>query len=193
MRKPMGKHKNKQKQAKQRREQKRAQRNTRRPEGGAPVVARPDPLSLLSVRLPPLDPPAPQRCLPAIVIDATGKVLADPYAALGVPRDADEETVLAAWRAKIVQCPPERDPEGARRLLEARERLLDSRRVIERELGALHVPDPQAFGLPGPAGPGDTLSAQERLVGQLALYALLEGTEGDRGGPQLTMPLGEVT
>jgi len=122
-----------------------------------------------------------------ITIDATGKPVNDPYAELGVPRDADEQTILAAWRARIVEQPPERDPEGARRLLEARERLLDPTRVIERALGTLHVPDPTAFGLSAPAGPAEVLTTRERLVGQLALYALLEATQHGSDA-QLTIP-----
>lgn len=183
----MGKHKKKKKkqqqqQAKQRRERKRGQRNARKTErrgpGQAPHASVP--------RLPSLDPPEPERCLSVITIDATGKPVPDPYAELGVPRDADEPTILAAWRARIVERPPERDPEGARRLLEARERLLNPTRVIERELGTLHVPDPAAFGLPGPtgpAGPADMLTTRERLVGQLALYALLEAAERGSNAP----------
>ena len=170
----MGKHKKKQhqKQAQQRREHKRSQRNARRPERrGDP--GRPE----IAVRLPPIDPPEPGRCLPPIVLDATGKVVPDPHAELGLSREAEptEQTIMAAWRARIVEHPPERDPEGARRLLAARDRLLAPERVIERELGTLHVPDPAAFGLP--PGSGASLSPCERLVGQLALYALPEASE----------------
>lgn len=180
----MGKHKKKQqqKQAKQRRERKRGQRNARKPKRRGPAPAAHESVP----RLPSLDPPEPRRCLPAITIDATGKAVEDPYTVLGVPHDADAPTILAAWRAGVVERPPERDPEGARRLLEARERLLDPARVIERELGTLHVPDPAAFGLPTPAGPPEVLAPRERLVGQLALYVLLEATERDR--VHLTLP-----
>jgi hypothetical protein len=169
----VGKHKKKQhqKQAKQRRDEKRKRRNARKPERRGPGAMQPQ----IVARLPPIDPPEPQRCLPAVTLDATGKSVDDPYALLGVTRDADEPAIMAAWRARIVECPPERDPEGARRLLEARQRLLDPARVIERELGALHVPDPDQFGLPAPET-GVMLSARDRLVGQLALYALLEAT-----------------
>lgn len=54
-----------------------------------------------------------------------------------------------------------------------RARLLDPDKVIERELGTLHVPDPREFGLVGPDA-GVMLSTRDRLVRQLALYALLE-------------------
>jgi hypothetical protein len=167
----MGKHKKKQqqKQAKQRREQRRNQRNTRKPAPRGPGAMQPQGVA----RLPPIDPPEPQRCLPPVTLDATGKAVRDPRVELGVARDADEPAIAAAWRARIVECPPERDPEGARRLLEARERLLDPDKVIERELGTLHVPDPREFGLVG-SDAGVRLSARDRLVGQLALYALLE-------------------
>lgn len=178
----MGKPKKKnQKQAQQRREQKRGRRNARKPERKGPREA---PLERV-VRLPSIDPPEPQRCFPALALDATGKVVGDPHAELGVSRDADDAAILAAWRARIVECPPERDPERARRLLEARERLLEPTRVIERELGTVHVPDPDAFGLPGAAVGDDMLTVRDRLVGQLALYVLLEAMEV--GGTQLSL------
>lgn len=177
------KHKKKQqqKQARQRREHKRSERNARKPARRGSGPREPGVVD----RLPSIDPPDPQRCLPAVFLDATGKAVEDPWAELGVPRDADEAAITAAWKARIVERPPERDPEGARRLLEARERLLDPSRVIERELGSTHVPDPDAFGLPSAEPAVDMLSVRERLVGQLALYALLEGTELDGGTPKI--------
>lgn len=182
----MGKHKKKQRQhrAERRRQQKRGERNARKaaPRGPAPVVD-------ASVRLPPLDPGDPQRCFPAIHVDRAGRVVGDPHVVLDVPVGADEETVRAAWRAKILDRPPERDPEGARRLLDARERLLDPNRILERELGVLHVPMPEAFGLPPTKSTAERLPAHDRLVGQLALYALLEAMERDAelGAQQLAL------
>lgn len=108
------KNRQKQKQAQQRRERKLSDRNHRRP---APrhstrrLEATP--------RLPPLDPPEPQRSLPVLHIDAAGKQVPDPYAELGVPPTADGRAILAAFRDLIIKNPPERDPEAARRLLEA--------------------------------------------------------------------------
>lgn len=182
----MGKHKKKQRQhqAERRRQQKRGERNARKtaPRGPAPLAD-------AGVRLPPLDPGDPRRCFPAIHVDLAGRVVDDPRATLDVPVGADEDTIRAAWRAKLLDRPPERDPEGARRLLDARERLLDPKRILERELGVLHVPMPEAFGLPPTKSTTERLPAHDRLVGQLALYALLEAMELDAelDGRQLTL------
>lgn len=178
------KHKHKQKQKKQkaerRRQQKRSERNARKarprgPSGSADDFDDFGDLREAPVRLPSIDPPAPERSAPPIHLDAAGRVVDDPYAVLGVDRGADEEAILAAWRRKILEHPPERDPEGARRLQEARARLLDPSKVIERELGAIHIPDPAAYGLESSRARADEkLPALTRAVGQLALYALLE-------------------
>lgn len=177
------KNKNKHKQQQQRRERKRHERNARQPKPSGPPRPRDSP------RLPQLDPPEPHRCLPAIHIDATGKVIPDPYAELGIPDDADPEAIHAAFRARILERPPERAPEGARRLLDARERLLGEDRAIERALGVLRVPDPAAFGLPLSSTTDALLPAPERLVGQLALYALLEATFLDGDVTQTSLDL----
>jgi hypothetical protein len=165
------KSKNKQNQQQKRRERKRHDRKARHP-----TPHRPEFQAAAGPRLPPIDPPEPERCLPAIHIDAAGKPVPDPHAELGIPRDASDEAVLAAFQARILERPPERDPEGARRLLDARQRLLDEDHALERALGVLHVPDPAAVGLPTPAATESSLPVRERIIGQLALYALLEAT-----------------
>lgn len=162
----MSKHKQRKQQVQRRREHKRGQRNRHKPghDSGRAHES--------TFRLPSLEPPEPQRCFPPLVLDASGEPVPDPHVALGVPRDADEPAILAAWQARSRECAPEDAP----RLLAARDRLLDPERVIERELGVLHVPDPVAFGLPTTAPTGQVLALQDRLIGQLALYALLEAT-----------------
>lgn len=179
------KSKNKQKQQQQRRERQRHERKARKP-----TPHRPDPHGPVGLRLPPIDPPEPARCLPAVHLDAAGKVVPDPYTELGVPRDANDEAVLAAFQTHILERPPERDPEGARRLLDARERLLGEEHLLERSLGVLHVPDPAAFGLPTPPSDESLLPVRERIVGQLALYALLEASLHDDGALQGRLELG---
>jgi hypothetical protein len=175
----MNKKKTKQqkKQSQQRREQRRSERNKRKPGPTATIHE-------ITIRLPSLDPPEPQRCFSPIDLDATGKPVPDPHVELGIPDTATAEQILTAFCARLLEHPPERDPEGARQLLAARERLLGPDRVLERALGVLHVPDPDAFGLPDATPIHPRLDVEARLVGQLALYALLEATLGDAARPQ---------
>lgn len=132
----------------------------------------------------PLEPPRRERCAAAIHVDARGHQVADPYAILGLDAEADAEAVRRAWVEKIQEHPPEKDPEGARALREARDRLVEPGRLLERLVGVLHVPDPQAWGLPTDAGlveletgPGaGMLDAASRIHGQALVYALVEDT-----------------
>lgn len=165
--------KKKDNQAERRRQQKRGEKNARqgRRGGGASRAS-----ATVVPRLPPLDPPDPGRCFPVVFLRQGGQLAEDPREVLGLADDTSEEAINAAWRRKILAHPPERDPEGARRLQEARERLLDPERVIERTLGAVQVPNPEAFGLPPAENPEtvDMISPLNRALSQLALYALIE-------------------
>ncbi|RYG36900.1 tetratricopeptide repeat protein [bacterium] len=51
----------------------------------------------------------------------------DHYEVLGVERDADETAIKRAWARMVRQHPPDQDPEGNRRLNEAKAILLDPR------------------------------------------------------------------
>jgi hypothetical protein len=134
----------------------------------------------------PVDPPDLQRCFPAVHLDPSLRRIPDPLALLGLdpraPHTADE--IRSAWRAQIERHPPEREPERARELTAARDRLLAPERVLERRLGTLHAPDPRAYGLPvGPTEPTKSstkATSRARLLGQLVLYALLEEELADR-------------
>lgn len=129
-----------------------------------------------------LDPPGLERCGPPICIDATGCRVPDPYAVLGLEasrgESLSEEEIRAAYRQRLLDHPPEQNPEVARRLVAARDRMLDPERVIEREIGVLHPPDPEAWGLLAPAKSdvraSRRLDALGRLMGQLVLYTLVE-------------------
>lgn len=150
----------------------------------ARATARP-PARAYEPRLP-LDPPAPERCFPPVFVEAGGGVVESPYAVLGLPEgETREREVQDAWRRAILAHPPERDPDGARRVQEARARLLDPERVLERAFGALRVPDPAAWGLEVQAEQEATrlLPALDRLVGQAALYALLEEEPKGQAAP----------
>jgi hypothetical protein len=131
-------------------------------------------MSLDPARLP-LHPPAPDRCRPPVRVDAEGRRVPDPCALLGLdPTERDPERIRAAWREAMIQVSAEQDPAGALALRAARDLLLDPAQLDARELGVLHAPDPARWGLPLPAAHGRTLSQEARLLGQLALYAMLE-------------------
>jgi curved DNA-binding protein CbpA len=55
----------------------------------------------------------------------------NPFAVLGLEETADDEAVRAAYLEAVRKSPPDRDPEGFRRIREAYEVLRDS----ERRLG----------------------------------------------------------
>lgn len=124
----------------------------------------------------PWNPPLPERCRPPVLLDADGHPVPDPRVVLGLPAGPlDPDAVRAAWQRASLDHPAERDPDGAERVRRARDRLLDPAAVLEREIGVLLVPDPVAWGLPGPVEPAeDTIAPEARLLGQLALYALVE-------------------
>lgn len=132
----------------------------------------------------PLVPPSPERCLPPVHVDRSGQAVPDPRALLGLPADGplDPAGVQEAYREQLLEHPPEADPRGARQLREARDRLLDPDRFLERTLGILHVPDPDAWDLPrpgyadpsSPSDPQGQLTPEARLLGQAALYTLVE-------------------
>jgi len=122
--------------------------------------------------------PHPERCLPPVYVANGGQVIEDPRTVLGLPTGPlDEQTVRAAWRQALVAHPPEQDPDGARRIHEARDRLVDPKEWLARQLGVLHVPDPEAWDLSStdpPEATTDRLDAKTRLLGEAVLYALLE-------------------
>lgn len=120
-----------------------------------------------------IDPPMPERLRPEIYLDQMGRVVPDPFVVLGLaPGTLDEESIRTAFRTKTIAHPPEIEPERALQIREARDRLLDPARLLERELLVLRPPDPAAWPLG--ADVSEKIDAQARLVGQVALYALLE-------------------
>jgi hypothetical protein len=118
---------------------------------------------------PPLDAP--------LYVNAQAQPVPNPWEVLGLPPNTfDPDAVRSAWRRRLLEHPPEQDPEGALRLNEARDRLLDERRWVERELGTLYIPNPDTWGLPTALDPWQVnlMDARTRLLGQALLYALLE-------------------
>ena len=136
-----------------------------------------NPLSL------PYAPPQPERAT-QVHLDANLGVMPTPQDVLGLPSGASESDVREAFRRLLQDHPPESDPEGAARLREARDQLMDPSRALHRVLGTLHVPDPEAWDLPDAraADPErDGLTPEARLLGQVALYALVEDALWDEG------------
>ena len=97
----------------------------------------------------------------------------DPYAVLGVEPAVDDAGIRAAYRAAVQAHPPERDPEGFRRVRAAYEALRDPRARIERLLAQPLLPDWEGQGLGVPPPPAPTVAD---LVRDLRA-ALLAGTD----------------
>ncbi len=171
------KKKNAERRRKQRASSRREKQRRKRAEDGGTGSTPPTPPAVSGHRLLRIAGDAPERSLAPVHIDRTGAVVPDPRAELGLPLDGvlGEATVRAAYRARLIECPPEQDPERARRAREARDRLLDPEAALEDALGVLHVPDAAAWGLQASDSPTDQrLPASARLLGQSVLYAMLE-------------------
>ncbi len=130
--------------------------------------------------------PRPDSSLEPIHLNRQAEVISDPRALLDLSSDAPA-SVRAAYRSRLLECPPEADPERARLLREARDRLLSADRVIERLLGEVRVPDPAAWKLTrDESEPAEGVESHARLVAQALLYALLEDEMISPSQPQQT-------
>jgi hypothetical protein len=171
------KKKQKDRKRQQRAEKRRDKSKRRRADraGRTPAVAAPGATPHLPA--PTLDLPAKDKLGPPIYVGAGGELLEDPRAVLEMAEGDDD--VRGAWRRALLAHPPEREPERARQIREARDRLIAPERYAERELGVLRVPDPDAWGLPAAeATPAieARLPPAARLLAQTALYALIDET-----------------
>jgi hypothetical protein len=103
--------------------------------------------------------------------------LEDPFATLGVSPDADPDAVRDAYRAALRAHPPERDPEGFKRLRAAYEVLRDpEQRARAAALAVLWVgawSPPEAAEL-GAVEPEPLPSA---LVAEALRFLVLQGTD----------------
>lgn len=178
----MGKARGNDDRARRRREEKRAKRAQRSSNPGAGTYR---PATVTSTSSESVSPygavRAIDRCHPPVHVTSSLVRIRDPLEVLGLDptRRASREDVLAAFRTAIEAHPPEREPEVAHELIEARDRLARPERVLERELGVLYAPNPSHFGLTAAAAasepkPEATLPSHPRLLASLVLYALLE-------------------
>ena len=65
----------------------------------------------------------------------------DPWLLLGVPRDADDETIRRAWLDAVRRHPPERDPARFQAIRAAFERIDTRRHRLAHTLFELEPPD----------------------------------------------------
>ena len=80
-------------------------------------------------------------------VTITGTPVADPYAVLGVDPRATLDEIKAAYFALVRAHPPERDPEGFKRIRAAYEQLRDADRRLETDLLRLQDwPEPSLDG-----------------------------------------------
>ena len=125
----------------------------------------------------PAIPPHTDKTFGKVHLDNEAHVVSDPYTVLGIPNDADEESIRAAYRDALIRVSPEADPERARKVREARDRLLLPEQLYAREFGTLYVPDPALWGLPVLAVSASSqqgLTTEARMLGQVILYAMFE-------------------
>jgi len=61
-------------------------------------------------------------------------MITDPFAVLGLEDTADDEAIRAAYLRAIRTSPPDRDPEGFRRVRAAYEQLRDAERRLDLRL-----------------------------------------------------------
>jgi curved DNA-binding protein CbpA len=61
-------------------------------------------------------------------------MITDPFAVLGLEDTADDEAIRAAYLRAIRTSPPDRDPEGFRRIRDAYEQLRDAERRLNLRL-----------------------------------------------------------
>ncbi|QDV07347.1 hypothetical protein Poly30_28710 [Planctomycetes bacterium Poly30] len=88
-----------------------------------------------------------ETSLPPVFAASDREVIYDPWARLGVEaaEARDAASIEAAFRKALTVTTPERDPEGARALMEARRFLLSPENALLREVGDLRVPNPESF------------------------------------------------
>lgn len=97
--------------------------------------------------------------------------MSDPYLILGLARDADDETVHAAYLRAVKACPPERDPQRFEVLRAAYEALRTRRERLAHDL--FDVTPPTLSDVLDKAAP----VGEPRRPGREVVNALLRGRD----------------
>lgn len=95
---------------------------------------------------------------------------------LGVPRDAEPQAIRRAYRRAVAASPPDRDPEGFRRIREAYELLADPLSRADKALlhPVPHVPPPPLPDLPTEQALGSVpVELLRAVLGQITRGKLL--------------------
>jgi curved DNA-binding protein CbpA len=103
---------------------------------------------------------------------------------LGVPHDGDAQVIRRAYRKAVAASPPDRDPEGFRRIRDAYELLSDPLARAEKILfhPVPHEPPPPLPQLPVSSAPGPLcLSLLRAALGRMTRDAIL-GAPSDKKG-----------
>jgi curved DNA-binding protein CbpA len=91
---------------------------------------------------------------------------------LGLPRNADQAEVRAAYFALVRQHPPEQDPETFKRIRAAYDKLRTSQRRAETDLFMLQPPPP--WKAPKRQPKADTSLSQEQVLAFARAWSDLE-------------------
>lgn len=131
----------------------------------------------------PLVPPAAGRARKPVHVDGQGHVVHNPRELLGLPEGVPltEQAIRSAWHEALLAHPPEREPEMARWIREARDHLLTAEGELALAIGRLQVPDESAWGLDGGADEAELQPMLNRLLAQSVIYALIEEVCWDDG------------
>jgi curved DNA-binding protein CbpA len=111
----------------------------------------------------------------ARLFDRSGAPIDDPFRTLGLAPGASPDDLRDAYRRGVLAHPPERDPDGFRRVSEAYRRLSHDSKVEERHLGVLEIGSPSDYGLlQRECSDSSPRPAAETILGELLLYAVAE-------------------
>lgn len=69
-------------------------------------------------------------------------LIEDPYTVLGIPRDADQDTIKRAYFEQVRAHPPERDPDQFKRIRAAYEKLRTPEKRVQTDMFLLQAPPP---------------------------------------------------
>jgi curved DNA-binding protein CbpA len=101
----------------------------------------------------------------------------DPYAVLGLSRNADQAEVRGAYFALVRQHPPEQDPDMFKRIRAAYDKLRTAQRRAETDLFMLQPPPP--WQAPKRQPKADTSLTREEILIAVRVWSDLEREDFD--------------